>query len=116
MFQLLLQYLLGDDDDVQRERKENSKSQFCLQKQDRGARNFTIENGEKEERKKERKKETLLTESCSEGAVRMSMLVAEDMMRDDVWYKKAFIFFWRLFVPIGFCLLSENESQSSSLF
>tara|TARA_B100000519_G_scaffold197662_1_gene205821 strand:- start:2339 stop:2656 length:318 start_codon:yes stop_codon:yes gene_type:complete len=92
------------------------KVNFCLQKQDRGARNFTIENGEKEERKKERKKETLLTESCSEGAVRMSMLVAEDMMRDDVWYKKAFIFFWRLFVPKGFCLLSENESQSSSLF
>ena len=88
------------------------KVNFCLQKQDRGARNFTIENGEKEERKKE----TLLTESCSEGAVRMSMLVAEDMMRDDVCYKKAFIFFWRLFVPIGFCLLSQNESQSSSLF
>ena len=33
------------------------KVNFCLQKQDRGARNFTIENGEKEERKKERKKE-----------------------------------------------------------
>ena len=30
------------------------KVNFCLQKQDRGARNFTIENGEKEERKKER--------------------------------------------------------------
>ena len=29
------------------------KVNFCLQKQDRGARNFTIENGEKE-RKKER--------------------------------------------------------------
>ena len=111
MFQLLLQYLLGDDDDVQRERKENSKSQFLFAKTRSGARNFTIENGEKE-----RKKETLLTESCSEGAVRMSMLVAEDMMRDDVCYKKAFIFFWRLFVPIGFCLLSQNESQSSSLF
>ena len=115
MFQLLLQYLLGDDDDVQRERKENSKSQFLFAKTRSGARNFTIENGEKE-RKKERKKETLLSESCSEGAVRMSMLVAEDMMRDDVCYKKAFIFFWRLFVPIGFCLLSQNESQSSSLF
>jgi len=111
VFQLLLQYLLGDDDDVQRERKENSKSQFLFAKTRSGARNFTIENGEKE-----RKKETLLTESCSEGAVRMSMLVAEDMMRDDVCYKKAFIFFWRLFVPIGFCLLSQNESQSSSLF
>ena len=69
------------------------KVNFCLQKQDRGARNFTIENGEKE-RKKERKKETLLTESCSEDAVRMSMLVAEDMMRDDVCYKKAFVFLY----------------------
>ena len=56
MFQLLLQYLLGDDDDVQRERKENSKSQFLFAKTRSGARNFTIENGEKE-RKKERKKE-----------------------------------------------------------
>ena len=53
MFQLLLQYLLGDDD-VQRERKENSKSQFLFAKTRSGARNFTIENGEKE-RKKERK-------------------------------------------------------------
>ena len=88
------------------------KVNFCLQKQDREQ---EISRS-KTERKKERKKETLLTESCSEGAVRMSMLVAEDMMRDDVCYKKAFIFFWRLFVPIGFCLLSQNESQSSSLF
>ena len=32
------------------------KVNFCLQKQDRGARNFT-KNGEKEERMKERKKE-----------------------------------------------------------
>ena len=56
MFQLLLQYLLGDDDDVQRERKENSKSQFLFAKTRSGAINFTIENGEKE-RKKERKKE-----------------------------------------------------------
>ncbi len=55
MFQLLLQYLLGDDDDVQRERKENSKSQFLFAKTRSGAINFTIENGEKE-RKKERKK------------------------------------------------------------
>ena len=84
------------------------KVNFCLQKQDREQ--------EISRSKTERKKETLLTESCSEGAVRMSMLVAEDMMRDDVCYKKAFIFFWRLFVPIGFCLLSQNESQSSSLF
>ena len=53
MFQLLLQYLLGDDDDVQRERKENSKSQFLFAKTRSGAINFTIENGEKE-RKKER--------------------------------------------------------------
>ena len=115
MFQLLLQYLLGDDDDVQRERKENSKSQFLFAKTRSGSKKFHDRKW-RERRKKERKKETLLTESCSEGAVRMSMLVAEDMMRDDVWYKKAFIFFWRLFVPIGFCLLSENESQSSSLF
>jgi len=115
VFQLLLQYLLGDDDDVQRERKENSKSQFLFAKTRSGSKKFHDRKW-RERRKKERKKETLLTESCSEGAVRMSMLVAEDMMRDDVWYKKAFIFFWRLFVPIGFCLLSENESQSSSLF
>ena len=114
MFQLLLQYLLGDDDDVQRERKENSKSQFLFAKTRSGSKKF--HDRKRRERKKERKKETLLTESCSEGAVRMSMLVAEDMMRDDVCYKKAFIFFWRLFVPIGFCLLSQNESQSSSLF
>ena len=115
MFQLLLQYLLGDDDDVQRERKENSKSQFLFAKTRSGSKKFHDRKW-RERIKKERKKETLLTESCSEGAVRMSMLVAEDMMRDDVWYKKAFIFFWRLFVPKGFCLLSENESQSSSLF
>ena len=58
MFQLLLQYLLGDDDDMMFKEKERRivKVNFCLQKQDRGARNFTIENGEKEERKKERKK------------------------------------------------------------
>ena len=93
------------------------KVNFCLQKQDREQEiSRSKMERKKKERKKERKKETLLTESCSEGAVRMSMLVAEDMMRDDVWYKKAFIFFWRLFVPIGFCLLSQNESQSSSLF
>ena len=86
MFQLLLQYLLGDDDDVQRERKENSKSQFLFAKTRSGSKKFHDRKW-RERRKKERKKETLLTESCSEGAVRMSMLVAEDMMRDDVWYK-----------------------------
>ena len=67
----------------------------------------TIENGEKE-RKKERKKNATHRELL-EGAVRMSMLVAEDMMRDDVCYKKAFYFFWRLFVPIDFAFFLKMK-------
>ena len=56
MFQLLLQYLLGDDDDVQRERKENSKSQFLFPKIRSGSEKFHDRKW-RERRKKERKKE-----------------------------------------------------------
>jgi hypothetical protein len=60
-----------------RERKRREKSQFC----DVCARRRTKQIGEsKTEKKKEGKKEGAeLTESCSTGAVRMSMLVTEDM-------------------------------------
>ena len=67
-----------------RKKKSVGQSLFVKRKADRRKRereriNFVLEsNSEEEEGEKEAP--TVLTESCSVGAVRMSMLVAEDMM------------------------------------
>lgn len=70
MSQLLLQYLFSDEEE------EGKKSIFVM-----FVRTKNKQIGEsKTEKKKEGKKEGAeLTESCSTGAVRMSMLVTEDM-------------------------------------
>ena len=77
MSQLLLQYLFSDEEE-EGEEEEGKKSIFVMffastkNKTDRGE--------SKTEKNKEGKKEGAeLTESCSTGAVRMSMLVTEDM-------------------------------------
>jgi hypothetical protein len=69
--QLLLQYLFSDEEE------EGKKSIFVM-----FVRTKNKQIGEsKTEKKKEGKKEGAeLTESCSTGAVRMSMLVTEDMI------------------------------------
>lgn len=71
MSQLLLQYLFSDEEE------EGKKSIFVM-----FVRTKNKQIGEsKTEKKKEGKKEGAeLTESCSTGAVRMSMLVTEDMI------------------------------------
>jgi len=79
-----LQYLIFKDGEDEKEKV--GQSLFVKRKTDRRKRErerenkfrFRIENTEEKEGKEEAP--TLLTESCSVGAVRMSMLVAEDMM------------------------------------
>jgi len=79
---LLLQYLIFKDGEDEEEKV--GQSLFVKRKTDRRKRereriNFVLESNTEEE-EGEKEAPTVLTESCSVGAVRMSMLVAEDMM------------------------------------
>tara|TARA_B100000497_G_scaffold121485_1_gene151260 strand:+ start:461 stop:700 length:240 start_codon:yes stop_codon:yes gene_type:complete len=79
-----LQYLIFKDGEDEEEKV--GQSLFVKRKTDRRKRerereriNFVLESNTEEE-EGEKEAPTVLTESCSVGAVRMSMLVAEDMM------------------------------------
>ena len=80
---MLLQYLIFKDGED--EEGKVGQSLFVKEKQigeserERERINFVLESNTEEE-EGEKEAPTVLTESCSVGAVRMSMLVAEDMM------------------------------------
>ena len=81
---MLLQYLIFKDGEDEEGKVGVGQSLFVKRKTDRRKRereriNFVLESNAEEEEGEE-EAPTVLTESCSVGAVRMSMLVAEDMM------------------------------------